>query len=103
MTGLTGDVSVQNHNGSISGTGLSAKRAWFRDGTGSIDVAFTAAPRQLSAMSSTGRVTVRVPPGTAYQVNASSKVGSVSVSVPQSPAATHVITAATTTGTVSVS
>jgi len=103
LIGLTGNVSVRDGTGSVSGTGLSAKRASFQDGTGSIDVAFTAAPRQLSAVTGTGEVSVRVPSGTAYQVNASSKAGSVKVSVPQSPTVTHVITATTTTGAVSVS
>ena len=103
VTSLAGDVYVQNHIGSISGTSLSAARASFQNGVGSIDVTFTAAPRQLSAVSRTGRVSVRVPSGNAYQVNASSKVGSVKVSVPQSPATTHLITATVTIGTVSVS
>ncbi|HEX6524572.1 MAG TPA: DUF4097 family beta strand repeat-containing protein [Streptosporangiaceae bacterium] len=102
MTGLTGNVSVQNHIGSISGTGLSAAQASLHNGAGNIDVAFTSAPRRLSAVSRTGRVSVRVPSGNAYQVNASSNVGSVKVSVPQSPATTHVITATVTIGTVSV-
>jgi hypothetical protein len=48
-------------------------------------------------------VSVRVPSGTTYRVNASSQVGVVDDSVPQSPTATHVITASTNTGMVSVS
>jgi hypothetical protein len=103
MTSLTGDVTVQGGTGSVHGAGLTGARASFQNVTGSVDVAFAAAPRQLSAISGTGRVSVSVPAGTAYQVNASSKVGPVRVSVPQSPAATHVITAATNIGTVSVS
>ena len=102
MTGLTGDVSVQDGIGGVSGTGLSATQASFQDGTGSIDVGFTAAPRQLSAVTQTGAVSIRVPSGMAYQVKAGSKVGSVHVSVPQSPAASRVITATTTIGAVSV-
>ena len=103
MTALSGNMSVQDHTGNVSGTGLAGARASFQDHTGSIDVAFAAAPHQLSAIAGTGRVSVRVPSGTAYQINASSNVGSVHVSVPHSPTATHVITAITTTGAVSVS
>ena len=47
----TGDVSVRNGSGTITGTGLSAALASFRDGNGVIDVAFAAPPRQLSAVS----------------------------------------------------
>lgn len=100
---LTGDVSVQVGSGSIGGTGLSAARASFRDSLGTIDVAFTAPPSQLTAVTGTGMVSVQVPSGTTYQVNASSQLGSVDDSVPQSPAATHVITASTGIGLVSVS
>jgi hypothetical protein len=103
ITSLTGDVSVQVRTGSINGTGLSARQASFQDRTGSINVAFTATPRQLSAVNGTGPVSVRLPSGPAYHVSASSRTGKVSVSVPQSPGATPVITAATTTGAVSVS
>jgi hypothetical protein len=103
MAGLTGDVYVQDQTGSISGTVLSAMQASFQTGTGSIDVSFAAAPRQLSAVTGTEDVSLLVPSGTAYQVNASSKVGRVNLSVPQSPTATHVITATTTVGMVSVS
>ena len=70
VTGLTGDVSVQDGTGSISGTGLSATQASFEDHTGGIDVAFAAAPRRLTAATGTGQVSVRVPSGTTYQVNA---------------------------------
>ena len=103
MASLTGDVSVQNGSGAINGTGLSTARASFRDLNGIIDVAFTAPPRQLSAVSDTGTVSVQVPSGVTYKVDASSQLGVIDVSVPQSPTATHVITATTDTGPVSVS
>jgi hypothetical protein len=103
MTSLIGDVFVQVSTGSVNGTGLSAMRASFQSRTGSIDVAFTAAPRQLSAVNGTGRVAVRLPSGTAYHVDASSQTGKVDVSVPRSSAVTHMVTAATITGRVSVS
>ena len=103
MTALTGNVSARDGTGNVSGTGLSAMRASFHDNTGGVDVSFTAAPRQLSAVSGTGHVSVHVPPGTVYQVNASSQVGKVNVFVAQSPSAVHVITAITSVGGVSVS
>lgn len=102
LDNLVGDVSVRNGNGAINGTGLSAARASFRDGNGIIQVAFTTPPLQLSAVSDTGRVSVRVPSGTTYRVNASTQVGIVDDSVPQSPTATHVITATSDSGVVSV-
>jgi hypothetical protein len=103
LVNLTGDVSVRDGTGEVIATGLSSALATFRDGTGMIDVAFNVAPRQVSAVSETGMVAVRVPSGTTYKVTASSQTGLVDDSVPQSAAATHVITATTRTGMVSVS
>jgi Toastrack DUF4097 len=102
MTDLTGDLSIQNEDGNVSGTSLSAGQASFQNGNGDIDVAFAAAPRQLKAAADTGQVTIGLPSGTAYRVNASSGVGTADVTVPQSPAAAHVVTATSTTGTVAV-
>lgn len=103
LTDLSGDVSVHDGTGAISGTGLSAARASFSDRDGMTELTFTAPPRQLIAESGTGMVSIRVPSGTTYRVEASSKLGMVDDSVPQSAAATHMITATTGTGMVSVS
>jgi len=103
LTNLSGDVSVQDGTGTIGGSGLSSPRAAFRDRTGMIDVVFSDAPDQLSATSDTGMVSVQVPSGTTYKVTATSGVGMVDDSVPQSSSATHVITATTSTGMVTVS
>lgn len=103
LTQLAGDVSVRDGTGAISGTGLTSAHASFRDGTGMIGVVFAAPPHQLSAVSSTGMVSIRVPPGVTYRVDASSRLGMVNDSLPQSPAATHLITATAGTGVVSLS
>lgn len=59
-------------------------------------------PATLTATSTTGSVTLRVPGGVSYAVQASTRVGSTEVSVPNSRAARHVITARVTTGAVIV-
>jgi predicted membrane protein len=67
-----------------------------------ISAGFTAPPRQIVARSGIGSVAIRVPSGTAYRVTASTQIGSVRVPVPRAAASSHVIHAATSTGTVTV-
>jgi hypothetical protein len=102
LTGLAGDLDVQAGEGAIFGTGLSAATARFQTGTGEIDVAFSAAPHQVTATSGTGAVVVRAPSSVPYQVTANGQLGSVNVALPQSASASHVITASAGLGSVTV-
>jgi hypothetical protein len=103
LTGLAGDLDIQAGVGTINGTGLSAAAARFDAGTGQVDVAFTEAPRQVTAMSNTGAVSIRAPSSVPYRVAATSQLGSVNVALPQSASASHVITATSEIGSVTVS
>jgi hypothetical protein len=102
LASVSGPVEATGHAGQILGQDLSSARAIVRLSAGRIDITFSAAPVTLTAASTAGSVTLRVPGGVSYAVHASSRVGSARVSVPQSPASPHVITATVTTGAVTV-
>jgi hypothetical protein len=71
-------------------------------GSGNITVSLGSAPDVVNAQTDSGNVTVEVPRGTSYDVQASTDSGSTSVTVAQDPAAPRVIIATTDSGNVTV-
>jgi len=102
LSGLSGTIAADTGIGQIQASGMSGPRVRLTTSTGMISAGFTAPPQQIFASSGIGSVAIRVPSGTAYRVTASAQEGSVRVSVPRAAAATHVIQATTSTGTVTV-
>jgi Toastrack DUF4097 len=102
LASVSGSIQVTGHAGQILGRDVSSARAVVRLSAGRIDITFSAAPATLTATSTAGSVTLRVPGGVSYAVHASTGVGSTAVRVPVSPASQHVITATVTTGAVTV-
>jgi Toastrack DUF4097 len=100
LASVSGPIEVTGHAGQILGQDVSSARAVVRLSAGRIDLTFSAAPAALTAASTAGSVTLRVPGGLAYAVRASTRAGSTEVRVPNSPASRHVITATVTTGAV---
>lgn len=88
--------------GDIGGVGLTSPSARLTDDLGNINVAFTAPPAHLVAIDQEGDVTVKVPTTTAYRVTAQAQLGSMTVTVPTSPSASHVIRASSQLGNVTV-
>lgn len=102
LASVSGPLMVTGHAGQILGQDVSSARAVVRLSAGRIDITFSAVPETLTATSTAGSVTLRVPGGVSYAVHASTQVGSTKVTVPHSPASRHVITATVTTGAVIV-
>jgi hypothetical protein len=101
-SGLSGTISAYTGAGQIWASGMSAQRVALNTETGMISARFTVPPQLIAAHSGTGSVAIRVPPGTAYKVTASTQVGSVRITVPQAADSSHVIRATTGVGTVTV-
>ena len=99
---LSGPVRVSDRAGSISGSGISSATATLGTYVGSIDVSFSAAPATVTATTSVGSISLRLPRGVTYTVHASATVGSTHVSVPQAGNPAHSITAHTQTGSVTI-
>ncbi|MCU1628533.1 MAG: hypothetical protein JWP64_3482 [Pseudonocardia sp.] len=102
VTGLTGAHSLSTAAGSVAGTGLGAEKTSARAAAGDVDLTFSGAPAQVEAESTAGNVTVLVPVGPVYRVDARTTVGRVDVRVADDPGADAVITARSTTGDVTV-
>lgn len=102
LTGLSGTIAASTGTGQIRAAGMSGARVRLTTGAGMIRAEFTVPPQLVYAQCDVGSVAIRVPPGRAYQVTASTQVGSVRITIPQAAASSHVIHAATGTGTVTI-
>lgn len=107
----TGDVTVRDWSapvvlststGDVTGTGLSSPSVQAKASTGGVSLAFVHAPSQVQARTSTGDVTIRVPPGGAYQVRTDVSTGDVRVGVAQVSTGGGLIEARTSTGDIDI-
>ncbi|WP_431965779.1 DUF4097 family beta strand repeat-containing protein [Actinacidiphila sp. bgisy160] len=102
VEGVTGPVDLTTRNGGVRGASLGAREATLKSANGTVEAAFTAAPKEVDAGTGNGAVTVTVPAGRSYDVHATADVGMREVSVPADPSSPHRITATTRTGVVTV-
>jgi hypothetical protein len=71
--------------------------------SGDITIQFTQVPRQVNVTDSFGNIILVLPPGdTTYRVSARTSFGTTTVSVPQAPTATSVITASNNSGDIRI-
>jgi DUF4097 and DUF4098 domain-containing protein YvlB len=108
----SGKISVADHvgpldahtvTGDISVTRLAAESARISSRTGAVDVATVTAPRSLDAESSAGSVSVRLPAGHQYDVEASSRGGDVVIDADVNHSSVYKVRAFSTNGDVAVS
>lgn len=118
---LSGTANLQTGSGNITGTGLSGPQVTLRagsgdiaidglasldvvvtDGSGDISLTFTKVPKRVRVSDSSGDVSVVLPRGVRYQVNATTDSGNRNVGVLQTSAPDHVITVTDGSGDVSV-
>jgi hypothetical protein len=102
LTGLAGQLTLTSSTGSINATGLTSRAVTARASAGTITRAFTAPPATVDAQTQVGSVTVQLPAGTAYAVDANSQVGNVEVKVQQDSGSAHHVTARSQVGSVTV-
>ncbi|MGY0232828.1 DUF4097 family beta strand repeat-containing protein [Longispora urticae] len=101
-TGLTGDVSLATNAGSVEAVSMGTKKLKIRSDAGRIRAEFTVVPDDVDVQTSAGSVTVAVPSGTAYAVDARTSAGSRDITVQTDPASTHKIKAETSAGKIEV-
>lgn len=102
LSSLSGPVEATTRAGSIIGQHLSSAHATLRVSTGEIDVAFSATPAAVSAITDIGAVILRVPSNVSYDVVTSATVGHIAVRVTQDTAAPRTITATTKIGSITI-
>jgi Toastrack DUF4097 len=99
-----GGASLGLHAGSgnISGSGLASPQVEAHDGSGDVSLSFSQPPDQVTVRASSGNITVVVPAGTAYQINAHTGSGSTHVEVPTDPGSHHVLNLSDGSGNIRV-
>ncbi len=103
-SGLVGSrVKLSNGSGDIDVTGLAATDVSGGENSGDIALTFSRVPRQVSIENGSGNITLVLPRGASYQVDARSLSGDVGVGVKTRPSAASVITATAGSGDISIS
>jgi hypothetical protein len=96
-------VTLTDSSGDITVTGLDAADVTGKDQSGNITLTFTKAPRRVDVSDSSGDITLVLPPGPAYyQVSAQTVSGGLSVGVRRRASSPYVITAAASSGDVTI-
>jgi hypothetical protein len=102
LTSLSGPVTASTNAGTINATDLQAAQVVLSSQEGDISAAFAASPAHVTASSKLGDVILRLPENVAYDVIASTKLGSTSITAPRSARSGHVIRASSELGSVTV-
>jgi DUF4097 and DUF4098 domain-containing protein YvlB len=91
VTDSSGPLEVRTGDGSVRAD-VSSRRVRAETGDGSVDLELGAVPDLVDSRSHDGSVTVALPRAT-YRVTAGTGDGSVDVSVPRSESSSHVVSA----------
>jgi Putative adhesin len=94
------DLAIRTGSGDLRATGLGAAVLSVHTGSGDVELHFVEPPRRLDIETGSGDVEVTVPSSAQYRVD--SDADQPSVTVPQDPQATHVITVHTGSGSLRV-
>jgi DUF4097 and DUF4098 domain-containing protein YvlB len=99
---LAGPVRLQTSSGTVTGTGLRADSVRASTSSGDVTLGFADGPRTVQAGTSSGGVTIAVPPAAAYRVRADTSSGDKVLRVRTDPQATRTIRAHTASGDITV-
>jgi len=102
LAGLAGQLKLTSATGSIDATGLTSNAVTARAHAGAITLQFSAPPSTVDAQTDVGSITVRLPAGSAYGVDAGSQIGAADVAVQQDPGSAHRIAARSQVGAIRV-
>jgi Putative adhesin len=102
LTDLEGDVTINTDAGAIEGTGLGGEKVSVTTEAGATSLQFAEAPTSVTASTELGAISVKVPGGTAYAVEASTGAGRSDIRVQQDPASPHKISLKTNVGAIRV-
>lgn len=103
LTGLAGQLAVTSSTGSVNASELTSATVTARATAGAITLDFATPPNTVDAQAQVGAVTVLLPAGNTYAVDAGSQVGNVEVTVQRDPVSMHRVAAQSQVGSVTVS
>jgi len=98
---VSGPLTLRTADGSVHATGIGSRRVDVRTQDGSARLEFASVPDRVSARGQDGSLTIGLPDA-AYRVTTGSEDGSVEVSVPRDEGSSHVVSAHTQDGEVTV-
>ncbi|MGW3421424.1 DUF4097 family beta strand repeat-containing protein [Streptomyces phaeochromogenes] len=96
-----GALTLRTDDGSVRASGIDSKRVDVNTKDGSVQLDLTAVPDKVSARGDDGSVTIALPEAT-YRVTTGTDDGGVDVSVPRDEGSSHVVSAHTKDGKVTV-
>jgi hypothetical protein len=99
---LSGTTRLHTSGGDITGTSLTARDVKAETDGGNVRLTLTAVPSDLDVRTSGGDVTIIVPPGVSYDVNAVTGGGNVSDTVNRSSDSPYKISATTSGGNITI-
>ncbi|MET8576882.1 DUF4097 family beta strand repeat-containing protein [Streptomyces sp. NPDC005012] len=85
VTGATGPLTLEGDNGDLEATGVTSREVKAVSDNGDVRLVFASAPQRAGVESSNGDVTLEVPEGTAYRVDAATSNGDVSTRLATDP------------------
>ncbi|MEV0218090.1 DUF4097 family beta strand repeat-containing protein [Streptomyces sp. NPDC050704] len=97
----SGPLTLRTGDGSVTATGVDSRQVAVNTGDGSVRLELAAVPDRVEARSHDGSLTISLPK-TTYHVTADTSDGAVDVSVPRDEGSSHVVSAHTQDGKVTV-
>jgi Uncharacterized conserved protein len=102
VTGARNDLILQTTTGDIVATDISSPSVDASTAAGDIRLSYDDAPVSVSARTRTGDISIVVPPGPSYRVEAATRTGDQRITVRQNLVADRTISARTTTGDIDI-
>ncbi|MCX4909084.1 DUF4097 family beta strand repeat-containing protein [Streptomyces sp. NBC_00878] len=98
---VAGPITLRTDDGSVRATGVDSRRVDVNTRDGSVRLGLTVVPDRVSARGHDGSLTIELPEAT-YRVSTGTDDGGVDVSVPRDERSSHVVSAHTKDGKVTV-
>lgn len=102
VVGVSGTVSADVSDGSISLTNLRSKAVSATSHRGSIDIVLDTPPDNLAATTTDGSISIQVASSASYAIDALSAQGSTNLNIPNDPTSSHHFRLRTTQGSITV-
>jgi DUF4097 and DUF4098 domain-containing protein YvlB len=99
---LDGDIRVETDAGAVEAKNLAGDKVSVATDAGATSLHFREPPTAVNASTDLGAISVEVPRGTAYAVDATTSVGGADISVSRDPSSPHKITLQTNVGGIQV-
>jgi hypothetical protein len=103
LTSLSGPATAQTSAGLITAVNLSSAEVSLKSDAGGIIATCSAAPRSLRASTSVGAITLTVPGSVAYKISTRTFVGTSDITVRRSAGSPYAINASSDVGSISIS